>query len=257
MTKFSRRDFLKLSGAAAVTLALGGCDDEEITLPEYPYDFSGLSIDGDRATFSKDGNVVSELGIDVSYLQGNIDWAAVAADGIDFAFIRIGYRGNTEGGLYVDDYFAENLSGAKAAGIKVGAYFFSSAISLAEATEEAQFCLEQLDGASLDLPLAFDHEPTANGTGRADNVAKEEMDAIVQGFNAQISNAGYKTMIYGNAGDLNRYDDSILAKNAIWFAEYDASHPSSYLNYSVWQYTNDGAVAGISTNVDMNLWFIA
>ena len=102
--------------------------------------------------------------MDVSTYQGEVDWQAVAADGIDFAILRLGYRGYTEGGLFMDESFSRNLQGALDAGLEVGVYFFSQAITPEEAEAEAAYILNAIDGYTVTYPIAFDWEPIAPGS---------------------------------------------------------------------------------------------
>ncbi|MFQ9181535.1 MAG: GH25 family lysozyme, partial [Eggerthella lenta] len=160
-----------LLGSLGFTAACGPEDAAEPAAQAYvsPYDWSGLERSGDRLAFRENGEVRSQLGVDVSDHQGAIDWSAVASDGVDFAFVRVGNRGYTEGALYADTRYAENIDNATSAGLDVGAYFFSQAVSVEEAREEAEFVLRLLAGRYLALPVAYDHEPVADGAGRANN----------------------------------------------------------------------------------------
>lgn len=189
------------------------------------------------------------LGIDVSELQGEIDWEAVAADGVSFAFLRIGGRGTTEGGLYHDELFRHNLRAAHAAGIECGAYFFSQAMTVEEAREEAQFVLQLLDGCTLEYPVAFDYE-TLEDTRIAD-VDIETATSCARTFCDAMTSAGYKAMIYGNDYDLMHLDLSKLSDLSIWLAHY-SDDPTSDLPYSILQYTAKGSIDGIDTIVDLN-----
>lgn len=221
-----------------------------------PYDWNALERtgdQGDRLVYREDGTVRSQVGVDVSSYQGAIDWNAVAADGINFAFVRVGSRGYTEGALYADERYAENIDGATSAGLNVGAYFFSQAVSVEEAREEADFVLKLLAGRHLAMPVVFDHEPVSNTAGRANNLDRETLTAIAQAFCERLEQGGYSTMIYGNKGDMARYDRTQLGNRQIWFAEYDATKPSAPFDFAIWQYTNAGTVAGIATAVDLNL----
>ena len=217
-----------------------------------PYDWSNLKTDeSGRLSYVQNGQTISRTGIDVSSHQQQINWSSVAQDGISFAYIRLGYRGSSEGTLHVDDFFAQNLSGAKNAGIDVGVYFFSQAITEEEAREEARFVLKQLDGASLDYPIAFDMEPSPEGSGRADALTREEATAIANAFCDEIQKSGYRAIIYGNSYDLSKYDLSALT-GRIWLAQYDGK-PDGSISFVMWQYTPKGTVAGISGSVDLNL----
>ena len=217
-----------------------------------PYDWSNLKTDeSGRLSYVQNGQTISRTGIDVSSHQQQINWNSVAQDGISFAYIRLGYRGSSEGTLYVDDFFAQNLSGAKNAGIDVGVYFFSQAITEEEAREEARFVLKQLDGASLDYPIAFDMEPSPEGGGRADALTREEATAIANAFCDEIQKSRHRAIIYGNSYDLSKYDLSALT-GRIWLAQYDGK-PDGSISFVMWQYTPKGTVAGISGSVDLNL----
>ena len=154
-----------------------------------PYDWEGLERTGDRLAYYENGELRSDLGVDVSSHQGAIDWPAVAADGVDFAIVRAGNRGYTEGALYADERFSENVDGAEAAGLATGVYFFSQAVTPDEAREEADFVLGLLAGRPLDLPVAFDHEPVSDETGRANHLAGTELAACARAFCERIEHA--------------------------------------------------------------------
>ena len=218
-----------------------------------PYDWSGLKANGDRLSYTEHGWKKSQVGIDVSTHQGAIDWKAVSRDGIDFAFVRIGYRGYTDGMITPDDYFEANIEGAADAGLDVGAYFFSQCTSVDEAREEAQFAIDMLDGRKLKLPVVFDHEPIAGVDGRANDIDSETLTACADVFCEMLENAGYSTMIYGNAHDMGRYDFAALGDRQLWLAEYTLEPPSARLPFAIWQYSNTGSVNGIDGEVDLDL----
>lgn len=195
-------------------------------------------------------------GIDVSYYQGDIDWNAVRASGIEFAFIRVGYRGYEAGTLGTDSKAAQNLRGAIDAGLKVGAYIFSQALSEGEAVEEADFVLNQVAGYGISLPLVIDYEYVATGKGRLYNahLSQERTTATVNAFCATIQRAGYTPMVYANK---NMLESSLNAGDIpykVWLANY--TNETSYAgNYEFWQYSSKGGVSGINGNVDHNFWY--
>ena len=233
-------------------------DQFELDDPAYsyqsPYTWTNLEREPGHWTYSVDGEVVSRLGIDVSEAQGWIDWDAVSGDGIEFAIIRLGYRGSTEGDLYLDEYFYDNFEGAQRAGIDRGVYFFSQAVTPEEAVEEAEFVLAQLDGAKLQYPIAFDSEEIDLGSGaRTAGLSRDEMTAIAEAFCNRIEQAGYSAMVYGNVHDLARYNRPSMEKRALWWAEYNVPSPTARIDFVIWQYSNTGDIDGISTAVDMNL----
>ena len=207
--------------------------------------------------YVEDGQVTSYKGIDVSHFQGKIDWNAVAADGVEFAFIRVGNRGYGSGALLEDSNFVRNIKGANAAGVKVGVYYFSQAITEEEAVEEANFVLEQIAPYQIDCPVVCDMEMIAGDEGRADSLTPKQRTELIKLFCDTIADAGYTPMIYMNLelaairinlAELEGYDK--------WFAYYNPEMYFPY-EYKVWQYSEKGTVAGISEPVDMNIAFEA
>ena len=183
------------------------------------------------ATEEASARTVVGCGIDVSYWQGNIDWAKVKADGVTFAFIRAAYRTyGSSGSLHADTKVKQNIEGAKAVGIKVGVYCFSTAISEAEALEEAKITLEQIKGYQIDLPVVYDCEGYTDKDYRnysskassSSKVKKRTDRAIV--FMDYVKSQGYDAMIYNSAGHFQNstyWDMSRLeGKYGIWMAQY-------------------------------------
>jgi len=197
-------------------------------------------------------------GVDVSEHQHDIDWQAVASSGIDYAIIRVARRGTTEGGLYSDPYFKQNLRDARAAGLKVGVYVFSQAINIVEAIEEAELAIELLDGEVLNLPLYFDWEHVESDEGaRSDNISQQALTDCAVAFCETVKSAGYKPGVYFNRTlGYYGYDLSRLTDYEFWFSLPDFQYPSFYYASSMWQYSFTAEVRGISTPTDVNLYFI-
>lgn len=206
-----------------------------------------------RMTYS-DASVKTLCGIDVSNHQGSIDWEAVAADGIDFVMLRIAYRGyGTKGIMSVDDSFYENYDNASKAGLKIGVYFYSQAVSVAEANEEALFVLDVLSGRKLDYPVAYDWEYVDYDEARTDNMTGEEITQCAKAFCDVIKQNGLNAVIYFNrAVGYSEYILSELTDYDFWLAEY-VTYPSFHYKYSIWQYSCEGTVDGIEGDVDMNI----
>ena len=225
-------------------------------MPRNPYDRESFSVDEKgRVTYEKDG-LQAKTGVDVSFYQQNIDWQAVAADGIDFAIIRLGYRGYTEGGLMMDERFQDNIQGALDAGLEVGIYFFSQAITPQEAEAEAAFVLNAIEDYEVTGPIAFDWEPITSGqNARTDGLTGEMLTQCAGAFCAKVAQGGYEPAVYFNQ-DLGylHYDLRELTDYTLWLAEYDQK-PDFYYHFDLWQYTHTGTVAGIEGNVDLNLMF--
>jgi len=194
-------------------------------------------------------------GIDVSKFQGEIDWEQVKEAGIDYAIIRVGIRGYTEGLIVEDEYFKQNIEGALAADIPVGVYFFTAAVNAQEAEEEAQFVIDMLQGYEVDYPVYLDIEDVKSPNCRTNQLTKEERTDLAEIFLNKVAEAGYKPGLYGN---LKTYmlmlDLSRLEQYDKWLAAYTL--PAYYpYEYKMLQYSEKGRVPGISTAVDLNISF--
>ena len=211
-------------------------------------------IQGNVYTFAADGALnQTARGIDVSKYQGNIDWNAVAADGITFAIIRVGYRGYGSGALVEDSTFRKNIQGATAAGLRVGVYFYSQAVNEAEAVEEASMVLSLCQGYGLPLGVYYDTEKVAGDTGRADGISAAQRTANAVAFCETIRNAGYAAGVYSYASWFyNSLNFANISKYRIWIAQYRDTLDFNY-HYDIWQYTSTGKVNGVSGGVDMNI----
>lgn len=220
-------------------------------LDQSPYDWSNLNTSSAYYAYSENGKVVSAVGVDVSDHQGQIDWNAVAQSGVRFALVRVGNRGTTEGGLFEDERYRENIQGAQAAGLTVGAYFFSQATTVQEAQEEARFVKERLSGLELTGPVAFDLEITPGS--RVEGLTQTQATACARAFCQEAASLGTGPMIYGNSADLELYDQKLLSDYPLWFAQYQTESPACTLPFLIWQYTDSGQVPGIATPVDLNL----
>ena len=219
-----------------------------------PYERDAFTLDEKgRVTYERDGKR-ARTGVDVSAYQQEIDWAAVAEDGIDFAILRLGYRGYTEGGLFMDQTFARNLQGAAAAGLDVGVYFFSQAITPEEARQEADYVLSAVEGHELACPVAFDWEPISAGNdARTDGLDNDTLTRCAAAFCERVRDAGLQPAVYFNQSlGYLRYDLRELTEYNLWLAEYDTK-PDFYYHFDLWQYTHTGQVAGIEGNVDLDL----
>lgn len=217
---------------------------------------------GKPVLFDTDADYVE--GIDVSSHNGEIDWESVA-EATDFAVIRAGYRGYGTGLIVEDTLFAQNLSGATQAGIPVGVYFYSQAITADEAREEARFVLELLDGYSIDLPVFIDfeyaHDDDGELTGRLyeASLSSSEAAEIINAFCEVIIQDGRYAGVYSSSSMFNlRVSTSQLNEDLyIWVADYNGT--VSYLgSYDIWQYTKSGSCDGVnSKSVDLNYWFVS
>ncbi len=206
-------------------------------------------------------------GIDISRWQGDIDWKKVKADGIDFAIIRVALRTTESGILEADALYKENLKGAIDAGLDVGVYVYSQAITTAEAKAEAKYTMDLIKGYNITLPVVMDFEYYTGNTGRLAraNLSVTQATKICNAFCKEVESKNYTAMVYANksllTNDVNA--GSIAKQYQIWLAQYpgwdsatNSIHATYEGKYSYWQYTSSGSVNGISGNVDMNFRYI-
>ena len=213
-------------------------------------------LENNEIQYVEDGKVISHKGIDVSRYQGNIDWKQVKESGVEFAIVRLGLRGyGKEGKLSLDEKFLDNVKGANAAGVKVGVYFFTQAITEEEAVEEAEMVLENIKGLKIDLPIVLDVEKTSAKDGRMNQLSVEERTKVVHAFIDRIKESEYTPMIYSNMEMwsvlLNMEEFEDIDK---WYAYYTPTIYFPY-EYAIWQYSDKGQVPGIEGDVDLNISF--
>ena len=248
------------AGALSVSGSAGWFDSEGQT---YFIDRRGEAatglrlIDGKLHYFNLFGVKAAKLGIDVSYHNKGINWPAVAAQGVDFAIIRVGYRGWESGLLWEDERFVQNLRGAKAAGIDVGVYVYSTAVDPIEAREEADLVVNMLGGMTLEYPVYFDTEQSGDyPLGRADRICKADRAQIVHAFCERVRDSGYTPGVYSGLNFLkNHISRPAYAPYTTWLANYTRYNrlPDFPYDYDMWQFTDAGHVNGIRGIVDMNV----
>jgi len=226
----------------------------EQTMKENTYSNSGFYRDN-GFRYYEDDEYETLPGIDVSTFQHEVDWDAVADSGVKFVMIRVGYRGLKSGEINIDERFKENIKGAKRAGLKVGVYFFSSAITPDEAIEEARFVINHIRGKGVTYPVAFDMEITSADDRNAGLTAMEKTE-IADAFLKVIKRNGFDPMIYGSKTWLTKdVDMNYLSDYSVWMAHY-TKRPTYEYEYQMWQYSSAGSIDGIKGNVDMNMFFI-
>lgn len=205
-------------------------------------------------TYESD-DVTAVLGLDISSHQGWIDWNAVAESDVDYVILRAGYRGYDTGSINQDEYFEYNIASATATDLGVGIYFFSQALTPDEAAAEAHTVLALVEGYDIDYPIFYDWEPVSDATARTSTISATEVTACAKRFCEIIEDAGYQAGVYFNLSIASNYYHLYELKDyEFWLAEYQ-SVPSFPCAFDMWQYTSDGSVPGVSTNVDLNLSF--
>ncbi|MCR5250641.1 MAG: hypothetical protein K6E50_08560 [Lachnospiraceae bacterium] len=212
--------------------------------------------DDGRIRYMVNGQDVAVPMIDVSQYQGAIDWNAVAGSGIKFAMIRAAFRGYGSGKLVPDETFIANVKGATAAGVKIGAYVFSEAITEDEAREEAHAAMDQLAGYKVDLPIVLDMEHIGYDDARQDQLSKADRTKVALAFLNEVEKGGYKPMLYtGLLVYFHYLEQEKMNRYPLWYAFYSDTF---YFPYKVacWQYRSNARVPGISGDVDMSIWFV-
>lgn len=231
--------------------------EEDINPKLEDVEVNGAADDADKTEITKmqAGNPNAKVGIDVSKWNKEIDWDKAKAAGVEFAIIRVGYRGAATGALVVDPYFEKNMEGAIRAGIPVGAYFFTQATNVVEAVEEASMVVSLCGQYDITYPIFIDTEG-AGGNGRADGLEMEARTQVCKAFCTTVDNAGYRAGIYGARNWFNQMLDMDSLNNyVIWLAEYrDVPVYQGY--YHMWQYTSGGKIDGIEGKVDLNLSYL-
>lgn len=227
---------------------------EDLAMNTY-IDENFIAEENGMVSYQEDGEVLTRKGIDVSKYQGEIDWEAVKNDGIDYAIIRVGIRGYSEGGILEDEFFRQNMEGAIANGIPVGVYFFTQAVNEAEALEEADFVIGMLQGYELTYPVYLDIEDVKKESCRTNGLTVEERTNNAKVFLERIREAGYEPALYGNMKSfLLMVDLASLEQYDKWFAGYTLPIYYPY-EYEMLQYSEKGKVAGIPAAVDINICF--
>ena len=225
-------------------------------VPKHTYFNEHFSRSGEVLQY-EDDVYTSRFGIDVSRHQGKINWEKVKSQGVEFAFLRIGYRGyGKEGKLNLDQRFYDNIKGAQEVGIDVGVYFFSQAINEEEALEEAKFVVDSLEGYSLQLPVVYDPESILDDVARTDDVSGEQFTKNTLVFCNSIKENGFEPMIYSNMlWEAFEFDLCQLTDIPIWYADYE-EFPQTPYHFVFWQYTNEGRISGIDGNMDLDIQII-
>ena len=229
------------------------------SLPQSDYDWSNLVEVNEtprEVEYVVDGETVSIRGIDVSTYQGDIEWDKVAASGVKFVFIRLGYRGYESGLLVKDDRFEANIQGALNNGIAVGVYFVTQAVSVEEAVEEAQFVMDNIRPYNVTWPIVLDIEDAASATARTADLTQQQRTDHAIAFCETIKEGGYTPMLYCNIRwFIEKLDITRIADYEKWFAQYFRK-PFFPYTFQVWQYSSSGSIDGIKGNVDYNISFV-
>lgn len=224
---------------------------------QHSYNWEEKLVNNNGIYSYEDDTFTSKLGIDVSSHQKSINWDKVKSSGVEFAILRLGYRGYGESGkLVLDSCFEDNYKKAKEAGIELGVYFFSQAVNIDEVEEEAEFVMANLKEKEISYPVVYDLERIKNDTARTDNLTTDEITKMMLKFCEIMEKNGYTPCIYGNAKTFTTKTKlELFNKYQKWYADYQEKPLYPY-DFSLWQYTETGKINGIEGNVDIDIQFV-
>ncbi len=225
-------------------------------LEQNTYDYTNLKMKADKMAYYDDGRSVSYLGVDLSKYNGDVDFGALKESGIDFVMLRLGSRGYGSGQIMLDEKFEENIKKATGAGLEIGVYFFSQAITEQEAVEESNFIIQTLANYKITYPIAFDMEYVQNDKARIDALSREDKTTVAKAFLENTKVAGYKPMIYGTKEWLIKHIDlTKLTDYDIWLSQ-QKDIPDYPYKFQMWQYTLEGKASGVDGDVNLNISFV-
>lgn len=225
-------------------------------LPKHEYDFTKLVCQSDLMKYYEEGSQVSYVGAEISKYQDYVDFVKLKKSGVQFVMIRVGVRGYGSGQIVLDEYFTDNMKRAGDAGLKIGVYFSSQAISVEEAEEEAQLVIEALQDYKISYPVAFDMGFVDNDTARIEKLSKSEKTEITKTFLDAVAAEGYMPMIYGDKEWLiKEIDMSKLTAYDVWLSQMQ-DVPDYPYRFTMWHYTTTAVVDGIAGYTNLSVSFI-
>ena len=220
------------------------------------YDLTKFVIKDNILRYEDDGKNKSFFGVDISRYQKTVDFYQLKDAGVDFVMLRVGGRGYNSGAITIDEYFAENIKKATDAGLGIGLYFYSQAVTVDEAVEEANTVLNSIGEYKITYPIAFDMEFVENDNSRIEPLSKADKTNIAIAYMDKISNAGYRPMLYGNKEWLiKEVDLTKLSGYEVWLSQ-PGDLPDYPYKFSMWQYSTSGKINGITGDADLNICFL-
>ncbi len=229
--------------------------DVNENVPRNKYDLSNLKYKKPIMKYYEDKKIVSKCGVDISANQGEVDFSKLKSAGCDFVMIKVGARGYSSGRIVLDTEYEDNLKAAKKAGLDIGVYFCSQAITRAEAREEADELLDAISGYNVKYPVAFVMETVEDDMARIESLDMTERTQIAKAFMNRIEDAGYQPMIYGDKEWLlTMVDMEELQDYDVWFAQ-DSDEPEYPYEFGMWQYDSDASIKGIKDDAIMIMSF--
>lgn len=227
-------------------------------LTKNTYDFTRMEEKAGLKRYMENGRKISYVGVDLSKQNGDVNFASMKAAGVDYVMIRLGGRGYSTGQITLDENFKKNMDGAVEAGLDIGVYFYSQAISQEEVVQEVEFIVQNLAPykAQVKYPVAMDMEFVANDEARIDGLGREDKTELTSSFLEGLKGAGYVPMIYGDKEWLiKEIDLTRLQGYDVWLAQ-EEDLPDYPYQYTMWQYATDGVVNGVTGDANLNICFV-
>jgi GH25 family lysozyme M1 (1,4-beta-N-acetylmuramidase) len=245
--------------ATSITVKLADGTKEEVDLDDdidrNTYDYSNLTSKSPLMTYSVDGKVVSKCGVDISANSGDVDFSKLKSAGVDFVMIKIGARGYSSGNIVMDENYEDNLAAAKKAGLDIGVYFCSQAVSKSEAKEEADVVLDAIERYTIKYPVAYVMENVTDDMARIEMIDTSERTQMAKSFMDRVENSGYTPILYGDLEWLmTNVDMSKLTDYDVWYAQ-ESSKPDYPYEFTMWQYSSNATIKGIDSKATMILSF--
>lgn len=225
-------------------------------LEQNTYDYTKLQKKADKMSYYDNGRSISYLGVDLSKYNGEVDFVALKEAGVEFVMLRLGSRGYGSGQIMLDENFEENMKKATDAGLEIGVYFFSQAITAEEAVEESNFIIQTLANYKITYPVAFDMEYVENDKARIEALSRDEKTAVAKAFLQNTKVAGYQPLIYGTKEWLiKQIDLTKLTEYDIWLSQ-QKDMPDYPYKFQMWQYSLEGEISGVNGDVGLNISFV-
>lgn len=228
-------------------------------LTKNTYDFKNLSENANLRKYTDNGKKISYVGVDISKHNGRVNFNSIKAAGVDYVMLRLGARGYSTGQISLDDNFVENMEAAIEAGLDIGVYFYSQAVSQDEVMQEVNFVIQNLEPyrAHITYPVAFDMENVPNDKARIDGLSRDDKTAIATAFLSGVQAAGYAPMVYGNKEWLiKNIDLAKLQDFDVWLSQ-EQDVPDYPYQFAMWQYTTTGVLNGVTGDASLNLCFVS
>lgn len=226
-------------------------------IPFHEYDFKRLKAQNGKMAYYEQNKVVSRLGIELSEESGTVNFETLKAEGIQYVMIKVGERGYESGRLVLDQKFFTYMEGARQAGLDVGVYFCSQAVTASEAADEAAFVMDNIKSYTVTYPIVFRMDMINNDTARTDILSPEQKTDIVIAFLTTVEREGYFSAVYGDKEFLltQVIPEEILPKYDVWLTDLKPVPDYPY-QFKLWEYAGGETLQGVEKEVSYTISFV-